>query len=425
MRNIINNKAHTGHKNITKYYRVSEKEIIELLHTLKATLTSENFCETAGQIFKSCAKIIGAKAGYVAVLPDKGQDSELLLFEKNGLSRSVNPELPLAISELHEKVYETGEIICNNNFMKSEWVDFMPEKQFAFSNLLLIPLKNDKKTVGILGFACKEDHFTENDKKMAAAFGSYAATALQSYRTMGALVDSNKTKDKLFYIIAHDLKSPFSSLLGYSDLLVNEVSCINNQQIIDDSIMINETAKKFYEYLNNLLEWSRLNNNNIEFYPEVFNLSELIHEATDTLSLQAQHKKIKLNISFENEILVFADRNMIKIVLINLISNAIKFSGQGSEIIIWGEQYKKFYKIYVTDNGVGMNKEMQMNLFKVSKTFSTIGTNKERGTGLGLILCKDFINKHSGQMGVESNLGKGSTFWFSLPSKKYNRNITS
>lgn len=147
-------------------------------------------------------------------------------------------------------------------------------------------------------------------------------------------------------------------------------------------------------------------------------LSDLVYEVQDILIAQAKNKKIKINIALQKETQLFADRNMIRIVLINLISNAIKYSNENSEIKISCDQICKKFNIIIEDSGVGMSKERCDKLFKVEESFSTPGTKNEKGTGLGLVLCKDFVKKHNGQIEVESEIGKGSVFRIILPINK-------
>jgi len=399
-------------------YEIKEKQISALLFATETILKSEKFSVTAKQVFDSCANLIGAKAGYVALMSDDGAENELLFLEDGGMPYTVSPELPMPIRGLRETAYKTGKVVYDNDFMKSEWVKFMPKGHMDLRNVLFSPLNIDNKTVGIMGFACKDGDFTENDAKIAAAFGNYAAIALQNSRILEELTASNKSKDKLFSIIAHDLRAPFNSLIGFSDLLIEKTSLSTDMELHKYASIINESLNKTYNYLNNLLEWSRLQTNRIEFKPSIFYLSDLVEEVLGILTAQAQNKEIRIKLSLQNNVELFADRNMIKIVLTNLVSNAIKYSNVGSEITISNKRTNKENKIFVTDKGVGISKESCQKLFKVEESFSTPGTNNEKGTGLGLALCNDFVKKHTGHIDVESDIGKGSVFIVVLPINK-------
>ncbi|MGM0648487.1 MAG: GAF domain-containing sensor histidine kinase [Bacteroidota bacterium] len=395
---------------------IRDNEISALLTATEAILKSEEFSVTAKKVFDACAKVIGAKSGYVALLSDAGQENELLFLEDGGVPCTVNPELPMPIRGLREIAYQTGKVVYDNDFMNSEWIKFMPKGHMILRNVLFSPLNIEGKTVGIMGFASKDGDFTDNDAKIAAAFGNYAAIALQNSKILGELIASNKAKDKLFSIIAHDLRAPFNSLIGFSDLLMEQVTRTYDKEIHEYSSIINEALNKTYNYLNNLLEWSRLQSNRIEFQATYFSLFDLVEEVTDLLLVQAQNKDISIKQMLPKQMRVYADRNMLKVVLINLISNAIKYSNVGANVVISGNQASNLDYIYVKDNGVGMSQENSEKLFKVEESFSTPGTNNEKGTGLGLVLCHDFIKKHNGKIKVKSELGKGSTFSISLPS---------
>jgi hypothetical protein len=234
-------------------------------------------------------------------------------------------------------------------------------------------------------------------------------------KTEQELMTSNKSKDKLFSIIAHDLRAPFNSLIGFSDLLIEKTSQSTDKELHKYSAIINESLNKTYNYLNNLLEWSRLQTNRIEFKPSIFYISDLVEEVKGILIAQAQNKEIHIKLSLQNNVELFADRNMIKVVLTNLVSNAIKYSNVGSEITISNKRTNKEDKIFVEDKGVGISKESCQQLFKVEESFSTPGTNNEKGTGLGLVLCNDFVKKHNGHIDVQSEIGKGSVFSVIIP----------
>jgi len=313
-------------REIREEYELKEKELSTLLFATETILKSDKFSVTAKLVFDSCASLIGAKAGYVALLSDDGAENELLFLEDGGMPCAVNPELPMPIRGLRETAYRTGKVVYDNDFMKSEWVKFMPKGHMSLKNVLFSPLNIDNKTVGIMGFACKDGDFTDNDAKIAAVFGNYAAIALQNSRILEELSASNKSKDKLFSIIAHDLRAPFNSLIGFSNWLFKKTSHSTDKDLHRYSSIINESLKRTYNYLNNLLEWSRVQTNRIEFAPSSFGLYDLVSEVKDILTAQAQNKNIAINRAIQKDEQLFADRNMIKTVLINILSNAIKYS---------------------------------------------------------------------------------------------------
>jgi PAS domain S-box-containing protein len=240
-----------------------------------------------------------------------------------------------------------------------------------------------------------------------------AEKALQE--SEASLRELNATKDKFFSIIAHDLKSPFNSILGLSSLLEEQVKEKNYEGVEEFASHIQSSSQLAYDLLKNLLEWSRSQTGKIEFSPEYLDLVALIGEAINISNNQAKQKSITISKELPHNILVLADRSMIGTVLRNLISNAIKFTKPEGQINITAESTKAEVKVTVSDNGIGISDEELEKLFRIDENHSTSGTLNERGTGLGLILCKEFIEKHNGKIWVESEFGKGSKFLFSVP----------
>jgi len=225
----------------------------------------------------------------------------------------------------------------------------------------------------------------------------------------------NATKDKLFSIIAHDLKSPFTGIIGFSELLYENIDRYNIEKTKHFINQINQTAKSTFILLENLLTWAKAQTGKIEFKPQGLQLKPIIQDVISVLNSAAKIKNISLN-SFESDnSLVFADRNMLHTILRNLVSNAIKFTQHGGRIEIYSIVIDGKIEVTVKDNGVGMNEETQKKLFNKDSSLSTKGTAHESGTGLGLILCKDFIERQGGEIWFTSELGKGTEFKFTLP----------
>jgi signal transduction histidine kinase len=230
-----------------------------------------------------------------------------------------------------------------------------------------------------------------------------------------ALTESNAEKDKFFSIIAHDLKSPFNSILGFSDLLVKQVREKDYEGVEQYADIIRQSSNSAMDLLMNLMEWSKAQTGRLAFDPEEFELNELILESEDLFSGAILQKKIRLTNTIPGSTVVLADKNMIRTVLRNLISNAIKFSQVEGVIELSVVGKPSEFVVSVADNGVGISKETLSKLFRIDENHSTLGTQQEKGTGLGLILCKELIEKHSGKIWGESEPGKGSTFYFTLP----------
>lgn len=225
------------------------------------------------------------------------------------------------------------------------------------------------------------------------------------------------TKDKFFKIVAHDLRNHFNVLMGFSNLLRQthkEVDVDERDEMISN---ISDISKETYSLMENLLLWSRSQTEKLPFSPKQHNLSVLVDANLDTLMFMAKSKNLLLKREINDELKVFADQEMLNTILRNLVMNAIKFSHEGGQIVISGEPEEAHVKVAVHDEGKGMDRDQVESLFDITKKSSSRGTNNEKGTGLGLMLCKEFIEKHRGTIYVESELGKGSTFYFTLPSE--------
>lgn len=223
------------------------------------------------------------------------------------------------------------------------------------------------------------------------------------------------TKDKLLSIIAHDLRSPFNGILGFSELVYKTLRKCKIEQSEEYIKLINSTARNTLNLLDNLLAWSRIQTGIFEFKPQKLVLQEVIQEVIEILKTNAKIKNISIRYFQSEEIIIYADPNMLQTILRNMVSNSIKFTNTGGHIEIHANHNPKHVEIIVKDNGVGMSQETMANLFKIDGNPSTPGTANERGSGIGLILCKEFVEKQGGKIMVKSELGKGSEFKFTLP----------
>jgi PAS domain S-box-containing protein len=230
------------------------------------------------------------------------------------------------------------------------------------------------------------------------------------------LKELNATKDKFFSIIAHDLKNPFNLLLGFSRMLIEEIEHLKFNEALEISRRINSVSSSTYSLLENLLTWSQVQTRNIHYQKEAFILGELLAPELKLLSALAAQKNISLVNNIRNSMEMNADKNMIGTVIRNLVNNAIKFTRKGGIITLTSLEGDHEITICVSDTGTGMSKVEVSKLFNVSKGFSKTGTAMEKGTGLGLILCKEFIALHGGTIVVESEPDKGSRFSFTLPA---------
>lgn len=230
------------------------------------------------------------------------------------------------------------------------------------------------------------------------------------------LKELNATKDKFFSIIAHDLRSPFTGLLGFSELLIEESESSNPEDLKPYYKLLHQSAQQGFDLLTNLLEWSRTQSDSIQFKPQNFLVSDAIDESLLLLDNNLKKKKINIIQKHEEGIEIFADLNMLKTILRNLVSNAIKFTKEGGTITIKVIKETDKFLFSVEDNGVGMSEKTKNKLFRIDENISRKGTNNESGTGLGLIICKEFVQRHDGEIWVESEIDKGSQFYFTVPT---------
>ncbi len=224
------------------------------------------------------------------------------------------------------------------------------------------------------------------------------------------------SKDKFFSIISHDLRSPFTALLGITDLIISDFDNLNRDEILDYLSSIEKTSKGVFNLLENLLEWSRVQTGMMEFNPKISHLSSIVNEVINLVEVTAINKQIAVECDIDEKLYFFGDVNMIYTVLRNLTSNAIKFTRKNGKIIISALKKNKMIELQIEDNGVGMEKEILDKLFNIDVSYSTNGTAGEKGTGLGLLLCMELVEKNNGKIEVTSNLNEGTIFKIYLPT---------
>jgi len=229
------------------------------------------------------------------------------------------------------------------------------------------------------------------------------------------LKETNTTKDKLFSIIAHDLRAPFTVLLGFSELLGRNAQNYDTGHFELIVSNIQSAARSAFELLENLFLWATAQKKQLNYNPETTDLTEILQELTRNARTIAVTKNISVNCIPAEKLMVFADVNMLKVILHNLINNAIKFTYPGGQIEIRASLGKKSVEISISDNGMGMSKEKIRHLFNIEANKTSSGTANEKGTGLGLLICKEFIEMHKGNLLIQSKVGKGSTFTVVFP----------
>lgn len=304
--------------------------------------------------------------------------------------------------------------------------DVSPEERDSFLKIDKQVLENgieniNEESLTVRGgetriISTKKTRFIDTDNKKYLVGVIHDIT--ERKKTENSLKELIATKDKLFSIIAHDLRSPFNSIIGFSELLIDNSDDILLEDSEQYSKIINSAAKNTLILLDNLLNWAKSQTGQLSFNPEKILFSEVIQEIITLSKTIAKSKNITLECSCSDNLEIFADVNMLNTVVRNLISNAIKFTNIGGHIKVCAELKQNHVEITISDNGIGINKEKCSELFSITSNTTTLGTADENGSGLGLVLCKEFIQKNNGDIWVESEENKGSNFIFTLPIYK-------
>lgn len=262
-------------------------------------------------------------------------------------------------------------------------------------------------------FEAQSAEYVQMAEELAMAQSELKKTLAEVSESRAQLETLNQEKDKFFSIIAHDLKSPFTSLLGLTQIMASGAGLMDAAALQNSAKMINNSAKNVYKLLENLLEWARLQMDQVQFNLQPVNLTELVADSLAPLEVVAAEKEISLAVEIDG-INANCDRAMIDTVVRNFVNNAIKFTDKGGRITVSAKKEGNRVRLAVTDSGVGMTAVQIENMFDLGSANSTKGTKGEKGTGLGLLICKDFVAMHDSEIDIQSEPGKGSTFSFTL-----------
>ncbi len=416
----------------------------------EAVNTTEDMQTLYTQIHKVIKTLMPAENFYIALYDEK---YDLLTFPYFVDEFDVQPGPRKPGRGLTEYVLRAGVdlIITSEDDIKLRKlgeVDLVGEPSAVWVGVVL---KHEGKVIGVMAVQDyhNEKAYGETEKQILVFVSEQIALAIERKRTSEELInytkqlqanknlleerarelahlnaqladsekmlkELNSSKDKLFSIIAHDLKSPFQPLIGLSEILIEEYDSLTQEERDRFIRELNNTIKNQYKLVENLLDWSRIQTGRMEFLPEKINLADSVDSNISLLSQNALIKNIELINQVPNDIFVIADLNMLQSVIQNLVSNAIKFTKPNGKVTISSQTRKNDIEISIADNGVGMLQEVKENLFKIDKHQSTLGTAQEKGTGLGLIICKELVEKNGGKIWVESEINKGSKFTFTL-----------
>ena len=321
-------------------------------------------------------------------------------------SSEVEPSFELFRSRIHpDDVHFLDE--THDNIMKDK-------KPFGFELRLIQPDGTFKWIKNNISQVIEDDKLVKL-KGVIIDIADRKHTELVLKENETKLRQLNADKDRFISILGHDLKNPFNIILGFSKLLTEDIRNLNTDEIEDIANNINKSARNSFNLIEDILMWAGAQQGKIPFKPLKLSFADICQYAVEALKQSADAKNITINYSKADHINVFADNNMLKTVLRNLVSNAIKFTNNGGTININAEENSGNVTISVSDNGIGIKPDDLKKLFNISEFITTTGTAEETGTGFGLLLCKEFVDKHQGKIWVESELGKGSDFKFTLP----------
>jgi PAS domain S-box-containing protein len=402
----------------------SELENYALFEIIQGITSTDKLDELLKLIHNSLGKVVYADNCFVAL---KDQTSGLFSFPYFVDKVDTTP-IPTSMGKsCSDYVFRTVKPLLLNQKKFDRLVE-QGEVELIGSNSpswIGIPLQTPSKVIGVLVLQHyeKENVYSENDLKFLVSIGNQIAIAIERKKAEEEISFKNEQlqlinaeKDKFFSIIAHDLRGPLSAFVDATQILTEEIQNMDLEEIKDITMSMKTSASNIYGLLENLLEWSRLRRGAMDFVPENLNLKKKIEASIDVLSESARKKRIGLTISVPGELEIRADIHMFDTIIRNLISNAIKFTISGGKVIVTANYNGDHYIVVkISDSGIGMAPELRNKLFQIDEKTSRPGTEGETSTGLGLLLCKEFIEKHGGKIWVESSVGQGSTFSFSLP----------
>ncbi len=319
-----------------------------------------------------------------------------------------------------ETVIKTQKKLLVPDALADEKWDKNPDIKLGMVSYLGVPINFPDSTP--FGTLCvldsRENYYSSNHERLLQQFKRVLEQDLVLIQSNKELQKLNADKNLYLSVLAHDLKSPFSALLGLSEQLKDGADQHEAEKIKRFATAIHEVSKNTNFLLDDLLLWSTSQYGKLKIKPQNISFKTLCSQTLEELKSQTAPKNLEITCNDPENLLLWADESMLKIVMRNLVSNAIKFSNPGGKIVLSSETQDTKVLITVSDTGIGMTPDTLKKLFDVTQIDSHIGTQGEKGTGLGLLLCKEFIERHKGKIWVESRVGTGSDFKFTLPGNK-------
>jgi len=406
----------------------AEKIRDTIFNIAEAAFTSSDMTMLYQHIHAAVSELMVTKNFYIAIF-DQKRDVIMFPYIVDEYDQPV--ERKKHLKGRTEYVLRTGKP-CLINKLKYNELNATGELELKgkLSAIWLgVPLKVAGKIIGVIVVQDYENEkaYGDDELQLLVFVSEQVAQAIERKKNAEAisayaeeLKQLNLTKDKFFSIIAHDLRGPFNTTLNLSQILIDEVESLSRQDIKEFTTEIYKALKGQFKLLENLLSWSRLQLGRMEFIKKRIILKELTDEIVEIVSGSSKQKQITVINEVEMSFEIIADINMLRSILYNLIANAIKFTQSGGQITIHSQMINDYAHITVSDTGVGIEKDLADRLYRIDSQQTTVGTNGEKGTGLGLILVKEMVEKHKGEIMLNSIPGKGSEFTFTIPFENLN-----
>ena len=417
-------------------HQLKNEELISRISTQLLATKTENLDTVIIDSLRIFGEYMGVDKAFILIVDQEKNtyDSvyEWCFDEKYSVSGRTK-SIPLDnIMWSLEKLSDNKVLIINSmsDFPPAAGKERKLVESFGIKSYTAVGLNYNNQISGVLGFdsILFKKEWDEREIFSVKLFGEIIANTLERKQIEVQLINSEKNlrelnaaKDKFFSIIAHDLKNPFMGILGFTEILSNSFGQYDDAEKQKMISFIKRSAESAYKLVENLLEWSRIQIGVAKAEPLQTDISILINESITSLKDVAHAKNIKIITTVQNETYVYADEEMIKTIIRNLLTNAIKFSHPDGHIKITAEEQTENLKLSITDKGAGIRKDLLENLFRIDKSITTKGTLGEKGTGLGLILCKEFAEKNNGQIVVSSIEKEGSTFSVILPKEEFQK----
>ena len=411
---------------------VTDFKIYENIINFRYNLIEKEYTEDTTSLIEftleTAEKLTGSK---ISVFRFYNEEDHSIILQAASRSLQKDPILMAMLGSAY-KIESAGiwadcikerKPVIHNNFKRQRPNAKLPAGHPEIIRDLISPIIRDDKIVAVISMGNKESDYTQKDIEIVSLLSDSLWNILYKKKMTDALKESeeklrslNATKDRFFSIIAHDLKSPFQGLLGSMQILSSEFDYLSNEERKTLIVSIETLSRHTYKLLENLLEWSRIQTEHMEYKIQIFNLKNAFNDTIELLSNVALNKGIDISVNIPDEYFAKSDINVTLTVFRNILSNAIKFTGQNGNIYISASHTGGFIEVSIKDNGIGMSAEEVDNLFLIQNQQNKTGTDGDTGTGLGLILCKDMIERVGGEIKVKSTPGMGTEFVFSVPT---------